>query len=58
MARVPHWKNGKRIKYYFGKARETALEAAYEADEIMIRLYGKKAITNQKLGLIPLKDEN
>lgn len=54
MARVPHWKNGKRIKYYFGKARETALEA----DEIMIRLYGKKAITNQKLGLIPLKDEN
>jgi hypothetical protein len=52
MARVPHWENGKKLKDYFGKARETPLESAYDADRIMIELYGEKAVTNQKLGLL------
>lgn len=55
MARVPHWEHGKRIKDYFGKARENSIDAAYDADKIMIDLYGEKAITNQRLGLIPPK---
>ncbi|BAY64157.1 hypothetical protein NIES22_42520 [Calothrix brevissima NIES-22] len=57
MARVPHWQNGRRIKDYFGKARENPHDAAYDADKIMTELYGENAITNQKLGLIPPKNE-
>ncbi|GET36256.1 hypothetical protein [Microseira wollei] len=53
MARVPLWQGGKRLKDYFGKARENPIDAAYDADAIMVDLYGEKAITNQKLGLIP-----
>jgi hypothetical protein len=55
MARVPHWEDGKRLKDYFGKARDNPLESAYDADLIMIKLYGDKAVTNQKLGLLPPK---
>ena len=53
MARVPHWENGKKLKDYFGKARESSLESAYDADLIMIELHGEKAVTNQKLCLLP-----
>jgi hypothetical protein len=53
MARVPHWEDGKKLKDYFGKARENPIESAYDADLIMIKLYGEKAVTNQKLGLLP-----
>jgi hypothetical protein len=52
MARVPHWVNGKRIKTHFGKAKNTPLEAALDADQIMTQLYGDQAVTNKLLGLL------